>query len=74
MNIVKIYSMSGGPIAVLRNVVDWKVIFTSKNASSMMATFVLDKNGKKVYKSFQGQFIVERTGDAPPNIDLNKEN
>ena len=74
MNIVKIYSMSGEPIAVLRNVVDWKVIFTSKNASSMMATFVLDKNGKKVYKSFQGQFIVERTGEAPPNIDLNKEN
>ena len=74
MNIVKIYSMSGEPIAVLRNGVDWKVIFTSKNASSMMATFVLDKNGKKVYKSFQGQFIVERTGDAPPNIDLNKEN
>lgn len=71
MNTVKIYSMSGEPIAVLRNVVDWNVIFTSKNASSMMATFVLDKNGKKVYKSFQGQFIVERTGDAPPNIDLN---
>lgn len=74
MNIVKIYSMSGEPIAVLKNVVDWKVIFTSKNASSMMATFVLDKNGKKVYKSFQGQFILERTGDTPPNIDLNKEN
>ena len=71
MNTVKIYSMAGEPIAVLKNVVESNVIFTSKNASSMMATFVLDKNGKKVYKSFQGQFIVERTGDTPPNIDLN---
>lgn len=71
MSIVKVYSMSGELIAVLRNVVESEVIFTSKNSSSMMARFVLDKNGKKVHKSFQGQFIVERTGDTPPNIDLN---
>jgi hypothetical protein len=63
--------MSGELIAVLRNVVDSKVIFTSLNSSSMMATFVLDKNGKKVHKSFQGQFIVELTGDTPSSIDLN---
>jgi len=71
MSIVKVYSMSGELIAVLRNVVDSNVIFTSKNSSSMMATFVLDKNGKKVYKSFQGQFIVERTGETPSKINLN---
>ena len=71
MSIAKVYSMSGVPIATLRNVVDSKVIFTSLNSSSMVATFVLDKTGKKVHKSFQGQFIVELTEDTPPNIDLN---
>ncbi len=70
MGIVKVYSMSGELIAVLRNVVESNVIFTSKNSSSMMATFVLNKNGKKVHKSFQGQFIVERTGDTPSNINI----
>ena len=68
MSIVKVYSMSGELITKHSNVMDSKVIFTSLSSSSMIATFTLDDNGKRTYKTVQGQFIVETTSDKEPNV------